>query len=110
MGAVEFDGFDLCRQVAFEPPSVTGDSRPLASRPRRLLVIRRGVLFRPRTTLGLAAKQALLQVPEFALGLLQLAAQSRLTRRCFGIMEQPPHSSAGLGDAAAPVLSGELIL
>jgi hypothetical protein len=27
-----------------------------------------------------------------------------------GIMEQPPHSSAGLGDAAAPVLSGELIL
>jgi len=26
------------------------------------------------------------------------------------IMEQPPHSSAGLGDAAAPVLSGELIL
>jgi hypothetical protein len=24
MGAVEFDGFDLCRQVAFEPPSVTG--------------------------------------------------------------------------------------
>jgi len=25
-------------------------------------------------------------------------------------MEQPPHSSAGLGDAAAPVLSGELIL
>jgi len=25
-------------------------------------------------------------------------------------MEQPPHSSAGLGNAAAPVLSGELIL
>jgi len=67
--------------VAFEPPSVTGNSRPLASRPHRLLVIRCGVLFRPRTTLGLAAKQALLQVPELALGLLQLAAQSRLTRR-----------------------------
>ena len=28
----------------------------------------------------------------------------------YGIMEQPPHSSAGLGDAATPVLSGELIL
>ncbi len=27
-----------------------------------------------------------------------------------GIMEQPPHPSAGFGDAAAPVLSGELIL
>ena len=27
-----------------------------------------------------------------------------------GIMEQPPHPSAGLGDGAAPVLSGELIL
>jgi len=25
-------------------------------------------------------------------------------------MEQPPHPSAGFGDAAAPVLSGELIL
>jgi len=27
-----------------------------------------------------------------------------------GIMEQPPHPSAGLGDDAAPVLSGEFIL
>ena len=27
-----------------------------------------------------------------------------------GSMEQPPHPSAGFGDAAAPVLSGELIL
>ena len=27
-----------------------------------------------------------------------------------GIMEQPPHPSAGVGAATAPVLSGELIL
>ena len=43
---------------------------------------------------------------EIAEAVVGLAKEGDLS----GIMEQPPHPSAGFGDAAAPVLSGELIL
>ncbi|MBN8496189.1 MAG: cold shock domain-containing protein [Candidatus Accumulibacter sp.] len=47
---------------------------------------------------------------ETRLGRPQIGQRLTFEIEMNGIMEQPPHSSAGLGDAAAPVLSGELIL